>query len=322
MLLASLVSTSAHALVNLEYRPHTQTVHVGDTVSIDIYAVSDSGDNEPFAATDIIVTWDPSKLNPISCTQANSPYGWLDSGFLYPTLNGNLADGDAEWNGEGQLGDPPVATPSGLLLTTIQFKALAPAAGGSTVNMPLTLQGRMTRVLDSVIPNHNILGTADPGATVTILPSALFPTSYTIIHGLYSSGTVDNLDFSDNQYLRARRDPVNPSLDTPVNVDFVATSTVLNPSTFTLNTETGVSVTNLFQMISLYNYQTGLYELVDTRGGPVNDLSLSFTPSGDLSRFVNQANGEVRAKIAFQPGARLFVKSWNVRFDLVNWIIG
>lgn len=186
-------SSAARANVNLDFRPDSQTVAVGDVVNIDVYAVSDSLVDQGFSAGDIVLNWDPAKLNPISYTNAGAGYSWGNSGFLFPTLNGSLSDGNAEWSFERQLfGAIPQATPAGLKLTTIKFTAVSPTTQ-TTVSMPASLSGRTTRVFDPFIPNTNILGTRDTGAFVTIT----LPTTY--INGtIYLQDTIFGSPFTRN----------------------------------------------------------------------------------------------------------------------------
>lgn len=196
------MGTLAWGNVNLVLSPPSQTVAAGDQVSIEVYAVSDSPFDQAFAALDVLVGWDPAFLNPITFSNAGAGYTWGNSGFLFPTLNGNLNDGNAEWSGERQLGGPfPLATPAGLKLTTFKFTAIAPTAG-TLVSMPATLSGRNTRVFHPSIPNTNILGLLSPDVMVTItlpptnisgnlyLQDTLFESSYTrAITGAVKQGT-------------------------------------------------------------------------------------------------------------------------------------
>lgn len=168
----ALLGTSAWANINLVYLPANQTVAVGDTVNIDVFAVSDSMSNQGFAACDILAVWDNNFLNPISYTNAGAGYVWGNSGFLFPTLNGSLNDGNAEWSGECQLGGPfPTSTPVGLKLTTLRFTAITTTASTAVV-MPTSLSGRTTRIFHQSIPNTNVLGSVSANAFVTIIPPA------------------------------------------------------------------------------------------------------------------------------------------------------
>jgi hypothetical protein len=160
------------ANIDLDIRPDAQTVYVGDTVQVGLYAVSDTSYDQLTAAMDVIVQWDPVYLNPISYSIVGAGYSWFQHGFLYPGgLNASLADGDAIWTCFAAPGTPAAATPEGLLVCTFIFQAQA-ATDGTAIWIPRTLGGYTTVVYDGTEPNLDVTGTLDPGAIVTILPTA------------------------------------------------------------------------------------------------------------------------------------------------------
>lgn len=169
----ALLPRQALALINLDLRPDLQNVNVGATVSLGLYAVSDSAVNQSIGAMDVIVTWDPTKLNPISFTNAGNGYSWLSSSFPGSSpLNTSLSDGNARWTAFAQFGNPAFATPAGLLVTTFQFQAIALTATPTVVAIPRSLSPDLTVVYDGVTPNLDVTGTLDnnPGALVNIVP--------------------------------------------------------------------------------------------------------------------------------------------------------
>jgi len=119
----------AEVPVNLEWRPPSQTVQVGDTVNIGLYAVcSDPNTTQSMAAMDVIFAWDPERLRllGLDCTGAAN---WLYSGFPDDPygLNETIPpqDGDGLYTALSPLGNPVHATPEGTLVTTFQFEALS-----------------------------------------------------------------------------------------------------------------------------------------------------------------------------------------------------
>ncbi len=159
------------ANINLELRPITQTAFVGNTVSVGLYAVSDNGSNQLTAAMDVVVIWDPTKLNPISFSNSGAGYSWFQSGFLYPGgANASLNDGDAVWTAFAAPGSPAAATPAGLLVTTFKFQAIA-ATPTTTVQLRRSYSPYMTVVYDGTTPNTDVTGTLT-NADVTILQTA------------------------------------------------------------------------------------------------------------------------------------------------------
>jgi len=143
----------ARAAVNLELRTSPSVFRVGDVVSVGLYAVSDSAADQPFSALDVVLTWAPVNLELLGRVN-NGPFVWPslpgfpnDGGLdrlnadcgpdLYcdPFTKIPFNDGDALFQAFVLFGaTPPTATPAGLLVTTLQFRALA-AAGATTIEI-------------------------------------------------------------------------------------------------------------------------------------------------------------------------------------------
>jgi hypothetical protein len=170
MLALGAITTSANALVSLEFRPLNQSVFVGDTVSIGLYATAPTP--ESFVAVDTILIWTNSIMNPVGSNQFGGAYNaWTSAGFLNNEMNQSLSDGDAFWTGLGPLfGTPPEGTPGGSLLTTFTFTALTP--GTATLAMPASFNwpGRPQPFESKVYgpQNQDITGTLAATATVTV----------------------------------------------------------------------------------------------------------------------------------------------------------
>lgn len=167
-------SAAAEIEVNLEWRPADQTVNVGDTVNIGLFAVADDPDlSQSMAAMDVIIFWDAMYLQLLGIDDTGGP-GWLTSGFPNDPYGLNEAippqDGDGLYTAFAQFGDPVYATPEGALVTTFQFSALAETAGAAleileSAGLPLF----ETIVYSGDTPNLAITGTLG-SALVTIVP--------------------------------------------------------------------------------------------------------------------------------------------------------
>ena len=164
----------ASAAVDLVLAPHTQTVGNGAMVEIGLYAVSDSEEDQSVAAMDVVLVWDPAILELTGFTN-NGPYSWLMSGFLGDSqldgVNDSLLDGDAIYTALSGFNTPALATPEGLLVTTLQFTAVAESAS-TTVAVEAALGDfSVTRVFGGNGTTMDVTG--DLGeATITILGAA------------------------------------------------------------------------------------------------------------------------------------------------------
>lgn len=173
----ALYAGSAQAGVNLELRPASSIVHVGETVQIGLYAISADPFNWKIAAMDVIISHNAGELGFINITSAGAPYQWLFSGFMTPTpdgINDNIYDGIMLYSAWSQMGqaNAAVATPQGLLVTTFQFTAAA-QSNRTYIDILPTWGLSETLVLDGTTPNFRITG-ALYGTEIRILPAEAF----------------------------------------------------------------------------------------------------------------------------------------------------
>ncbi len=163
----------ALANINLEYRPPSQTVLIGDTVNIGLYAVSDDQSDQLLMSAQVIIAWDPNFLQSLGNDNTGAvPLQSSDFPANDPFHVNEVVppkDGDGLYVALAPLGNPVAATPAGTLLTTFQFLALA-----DTPETPVDIlesagdpEGH-TIVYDGTVPNLDVTGELF-GATVTIL---------------------------------------------------------------------------------------------------------------------------------------------------------
>lgn len=132
VLLLGVSAVGTNANINLELRPVSFAYETCDTVEIGLYAVSDDDTDQVVLGMQVIFIWDPTHLELLDVDN-NGPTNWFLSGFFDDSeldgLNNTFDDGDAYYQAAASFGDLPIATPEGLLVTTIQFRALAETLG-------------------------------------------------------------------------------------------------------------------------------------------------------------------------------------------------
>jgi len=175
-LAAAVWAAPAAASVNLELRSPAPTAAVGQTVEAGLYAVSDSNLDQMFSAMDVILGWAPESLQFLGIDNTGAvPLDGMSGVALGDPFNLNEAmppqDGDALYLGLAPLGAPVAATPTGTLLTTLQFMAVA-STPGTTIDIPASGGGPMvghTVVFDGTIPGTDVTGTLS-GTSVEVVP--------------------------------------------------------------------------------------------------------------------------------------------------------
>lgn len=163
--------TPAAGNINLELRPAAQTVPPGSTISVGLYAVSDSSQPQTLSAAQVIITWDVNFVQLQGLTTAGAATLLVSSFGAEPYgLNASLLDGDAMWLGLAPLGSGNAvpATPQGTLLTTFLFTALNPTSQ-TQVNIAASAGNPpgQTIVYSGETPNTIVTGTL-AGATLVI----------------------------------------------------------------------------------------------------------------------------------------------------------
>ena len=172
------VASASGGPISLEWRPASQSVVVGDTINIELYAVSDDSVDDEISVMDVILEWDPSFMS-LQGLDNNGPYNWLSSSFPATAIGGlnpDYSDGDATYTARSQFIPPSaIATPGGLLVTTVQFLALAETPG-TMLTIPESKGLAETSVIGDIpgFDVHSSLGSA----MVTITPE---PASFMLL---------------------------------------------------------------------------------------------------------------------------------------------
>ncbi len=95
----------------------------------------------------------------------NGPYAWSMSGFPDDAglggVNDTFDDGDADYQAWANMAEFPVATPEGLLITTLEFEALAAAAATDVVMVDNIGIYSVTAIYDEEYGGWNIVDNID-----------------------------------------------------------------------------------------------------------------------------------------------------------------
>jgi glucose/arabinose dehydrogenase len=149
----------------------------------------------------------------------------------------------------------------------------------------------------------------------------IVPASFSMFRGSVVSGDVDSLADSDEDKLIARPGAVFVSSEPPIQIIINATSPFTSPSTFKFTLEANSSALHVRQIISLFNYDTGQYEEVDSRIATQTDSVVDVDVTSNIGRFVEDGTGNVRARVSFRATQPVFVYPYFGRVDRANWTV-
>jgi len=152
-------------------------------------------------------------------------------------------------------------------------------------------------------------------------PTIIVPNAFKILRGNHIEGELSSIGQSDDDYLVFNAGiTLNPS-EPPVWIEFSATVPNQNPSSMVFAIETRASTPNILQTIELFNFDVGVYEVVDTRMITMTDSVAEYQVIGDPSRFIESDINQVRARIGWKANGIVFLFPWSISIDHCSWSV-
>jgi len=131
--------------------------------------------------------------------------------------------------------------------------------------------------------------------------------------GLLESGTIDDLNDSDDVAVRYRAETDNPNIQ----LGFRGTVATSTPSVLVFNMENRVTSPNVTQTVEIFNFITNSYEVFDTRDGATADSLISIEIN-DAANYVGAA-GNVDTRVTWNANGPVTHFPWATVIDQVGW---
>ena len=144
------------------------------------------------------------------------------------------------------------------------------------------------------------------------------PTTLNVFRGQITGGNVGSLASSDNDRLSLRPFIVLNASESPVDINFTATTNVLQPFALKFRVESMGDTPGLTQRLWLWNFLTNGWEQVDSRGVPLSDTSFDVSLAGNLTRFVDGA-GNIKGRLDVRATGPVLHSAWIMSFDVAHW---
>ena len=131
-------------------------------------------------------------------------------------------------------------------------------------------------------------------------PIVVNPDTATITRGDFVGGTATDLAASDNVDFQGRR--ASNDIQPRVDLEVTSTSSIQNPSAFQFSVEGSVFARGAVeQTVELFDYDASAWVAFGTvNSNRFGDSTQVVDGTGDLARFVDDATGEVRARVRFR----------------------
>lgn len=196
---------------------------------------------------------------------------------------------------------------------------------GFSLSNPPTNPRENVALLDDAEPGNPLFGVGSIAQVVitrtSTVSQSVEPLSVAVPFGNYVSGGVSELSNSDDVDFSARRSSTD--VQSRVFVEVMGQSPSATPVGLSLTVEGSVFArTEVAQRVDFWNFETSEWELIDdgvaTR---FVDSTVNAVGAGDLSRFVDSGNLEVRARVRLQSlnprqqfSANIDQISWNIDY--------
>lgn len=167
-------------------------------------------------------------------------------------------------------------------------------------------------------------GIASPSRNITVGTVQIAPTSFAVTHGLLLGGNVASLFASDTDFLNLKPTVVVdtfPNQSKPIQVSITGFSPILSPSSLSATVVGSVSNSGPVQAISMYNFVSNAWEQMDSRNATTSGQTVTVTASGQLSRFVNPSNGEMRLFVTYEVGSHQNIRAWTANLNQTIWTV-
>ena len=153
-----------------------------------------------------------------------------------------------------------------------------------------------------------------------VAANVVLPSGLSILRGILDTGSLASLFYTDGNVLAVTSGPTLNSGEAPIQIVTTGRSPSLSPSTFQISVTTNVNSTGLTQTISLWNYVTNAYVVVDSRGATTSNQNVTVSAPGAASQYVS-ASGAVQARVAYIQTGPTSLARWQANVDLLNWTI-
>ena len=134
--------------------------------------------------------------------------------------------------------------------------------------------------------------------------------SLTINAGTESGGLAE-LENDDSQVVSV----LAAAVDVPVQFEVVADSPTLQPPSLNLTFEPRSNTPNVNQTIELFNFNTGVFDVVDQRAVGTDFETTVLDLNTNTFSFIDPANCQIRCRVSYEPTGPVVFFPWKIELD-------
>ena len=151
------------------------------------------------------------------------------------------------------------------------------------------------------------------------LAEKVLPNALVVETGVQAAGDVSSVADSDDVRLSILADVPTGLGAAEVSVLFFGNVVDTDISQLTIDLEASANTINLLQSVEVFNVITNEFEAVDMRNAELSDSQIEVVLTGDVTRFVTPASGQIITRLKFNPQGPVVFFPWSIEVDQLNW---
>ncbi|MEM7456478.1 MAG: hypothetical protein AAF456_19185 [Planctomycetota bacterium] len=256
-------------------------------------------------------------------SHVNDP-NWEIESLVFREWVINSADVGSTWEFKFDAANRDLASPTiasafiktldpnnGFAASNLIEEDMSSITGWSSYSMTITIDSSLIGHILQIGFSNTVItqGNGDPADPSGILydnisfdapgPSIVTPASFSVGPGDYVSGGIAELSENDTMDLTCQRR--NADVQSRITLQVEATSPAAMPTSLEFTLKGSVFArSTVTQTLELFDYDTMAWEQVDMRNASrFGDSTVTVTPVGDLSRFVEPGTNRIEAQVRF-----------------------
>jgi choice-of-anchor B domain-containing protein len=145
------------------------------------------------------------------------------------------------------------------------------------------------------------------------------PVTYVRNRGVEVSGNLASLQADDDNRLNLRPGAVFSTSQAPIEFEVTAKADSTTPVKIDVLSVARSTAPSIQERLELYNYASGIFEVVGSRMLTTSDVPFTAVASGNLNRFV-AADRTVRARLSYRATGPVFAYPYTVGVDQVAFV--
>jgi choice-of-anchor B domain-containing protein len=141
------------------------------------------------------------------------------------------------------------------------------------------------------------------------------PSAHSLFPGRLLGGTVDDLEFSDDQKMNLESDYTGSRGNSPIQLVLEGTSLSDSPLKLRFKVESSTALAGVVEKVELYDFVADAYVEIGSREIGSADSGAEFAAAGNVSRFLQPGTKKLKVRLKYDTTSPNVPRTWTVSVD-------